>query len=505
MPWSRRATTPAYACATALVSIVLALPGQAAAAHTAQRRCSSYPVPGSLAPPGSRVGAGLAARYSILAGPQRAVDRLARAQINPSVSASGLILSATRLIGRAAFGGRIYIIPAQHILARPLVPPRCVAPEQSPLQRALLPALRKEYRQAALCVEVLYATHSTVSCPPARGTPDSLLYVSGTPGFGLVADGVSSVTVTYATAPPRTVAVHRNAFVIVARSGAAAPCGVQWLQPTGNVLKVVSGCSYLAGETQALSAYRGYVATKLSTLQTQLSELAAAIATGDLAQAESAWLPARLTWLAIGEDDGAYGCFGDLGGAIDGLAAGHRLGTADPGFTGFHRVEFDLWTQHDLPAAAADTATLQNLLATLMQTPLATYLPATAADIGNWLLRPHEVLEDALRDTLTGNDDYGSHTSLAAVSADVAAVQELLTDLDPVLRPLAPHLVPRAYGQLGALLSALSPTAQAGGPMSLGELTTRQRQQIDADIGAALETFAPVPDLLTSTGRNAPD
>ena len=33
----------------------------------------------------------------------------------------------------------------------------------------------------------------------------------------------------------------------------------------------------------------------------------------------------------------------------------------------------------------------------------------------------------------------------------------------------------------------------------------RQRQQIDADIGAALETFAPVPDLLTSTGRNAPD
>ena len=36
----------------------------------------------------------------------------------------------------------------------------------------------------------------------------------GTPGFGLVPNGVSAVTVTYQIAPPRTVAVHRNFFVI---------------------------------------------------------------------------------------------------------------------------------------------------------------------------------------------------------------------------------------------------------------------------------------------------
>ena len=124
-----------------------------------------------------------------------------------------------------------------------------------------------------------------------------------------------------------------------------------------------SRVSYLAPQTHELSEYRAYVAGKLATLGGQLGALSAAVGSGNLAAARSAWLSAHLTWLEIGQDDGAYGAFGTLGGEIDGLAAGHRLGTADPSFTGFHRVEFDLWTRRDLGAAATDTATLQELLA----------------------------------------------------------------------------------------------------------------------------------------------
>jgi iron uptake system EfeUOB component EfeO/EfeM len=216
------------------------------------------------------------------------------------------------------------------------------------------------------------------------------------------------------------------------------------------------------------------------------------------------WLAAHLTWLQIGQDDGAYGCFGQLGGDIDGLAAGHPLGTSDPGFTGFHRVEYDLWTRHDLSAAASDTGTLQRLLAQLSKTPLSSYLPATATGIGNWLLRPHEILEDALRDSLTANDDYGSGTDLASLTADVSAVRELLAELKPELKPLAPNLLPLATGQLNALTRAIQATQTNGGWTPIQGLTTRQRQQIDADTGNTLETLAPIPDLLTSTGKNAP-
>lgn len=263
---------------------------------------------------------------------------------------------------------------------------------------------------------------------------------------------------TYQTAPPRTLAVRRNFFVIVAPSQTAAPCGVQWLDPTGNIRKVPLGCSYLGPQTQELNEYRSYVAGKLSTLRSQTAALSAAIGSGSLQQAESSWLAAHMTWLDIGQDDGAYGAFGALGGQIDGLSAGHPLGTADPGFTGFHRIELDLWRKHDLQAAATDTATLQRLLAQLAKAPLSTYLPATTTGIGSWLLRPHEVLEDALRDSLTADDDYGSGTGLASITADVAAVRELLSEIKPGLIRLAPGLDSRATGDLNALAGAINAT-----------------------------------------------
>ena len=99
--------------------------------------------------------------------------------------------------------------------------------------------------------------------------------------------------------------------------------------------------------------YRSDVARQIGELEVQVATLADDLRGGDVAAAESDWLTAHLTWLDIGQDDGAYGAFGDLGRQIDGTAAGLVHGTADPGFTGFHRIEFDLWTRDDIAAAAS--------------------------------------------------------------------------------------------------------------------------------------------------------
>jgi hypothetical protein len=439
----------------------------------------------------------------VFSAPQRPIDRLSAGQV-ASLGASGVIMSGTRFVGDAAFGGRIYLVPAEHLLSFRIAPSRCLTPVQRTIEHESLPVLRDEYRQAALCVAVVGGNGRTRECDPASGTPYPLLSARGTPGFGLVPNGVRAVTVTYWGAPPRTVAVHRNFFAIVVPSQAAPPCGVQWLDPTGNVKRTPLGCSLLIAEGGELDDYRGYVASKLSMLRSQVATLSAVIGSGNLAKAKSAWLSAHLTWLEIGQDDGAYGCFGALGGEIDGLAAGHPLGTADPGFTGFHRIEFDLWTKRDLATAARDTVALEHLLAQLVKVSLSTYLPATANSIGNWLLRPHEVLEDALRDSLSADDDYGSGTDLASITADVAAVRTLLTDLQPSLVPVAPDLVEDARTELSTLIGAINATRTHNAWVSIQNLPTRQRQQIDADIGAALETLAPIPDLLTSTGSNSP-
>jgi high-affinity iron transporter len=115
------------------------------------------------------------------------------------------------------------------------------------------------------------------------------------------------------------------------------------------------------------------------------------------------------------------------------------------------------------------------------------------------------VLEDALRDSLSADDDYGSGADLASITADVAAVRELLSELEPALVPVAPHLVGDARAELAALIGAINATHANNAWVSIEDLPIRQRQQIDADVGAALETLAPIPDLLTSTGSNSPD
>jgi len=466
--------------------------------------CSSFPTPGAAAPAGTKVPAGLAGRYALFSGPQRPADKLSIRQVE-SLKASGLIMSGTRFAGEAAFGGRIYLIPAEHLLSLPLAPPRCLSRVQRLIEQGSLGVLRGEYRQPALCIAVLNGPSRQQECVGGSGDPYALLYSNGTPGYGLVPDGVNAVTVSYWAAPPRTVAVHRNFFVIVAPGRRAPPCGVQWLAPTGSVEKVATGCSYLLTEKRSLARYRDYVARKLQTVRSQVMSLSSAIRSDNLERARAAWLTAHLSWLEIGQDDGAYGSFGALGGAIDGLAAGHRLGTADPGFTGFHRIEFDLWTRHDLAAAAADAAALQRLLARVMRTSLASWLPATANGIANWLLRPHEVLEDALRDSLTADDDYGSGTDLASIAADIVATREMLSQLAPQVDLLAPRLIARARAELTALSHAIVAAGHTRrGSVSIQELPVRARQQIDADVGAALETLAPLPDLSTSTGSNAP-
>jgi iron uptake system EfeUOB component EfeO/EfeM len=402
----------------------------------------------------------------------------------------------------------LYAIPAEHFLPYRIAPARCLSASERQVERYLLPSLRRDYAQPAVCLVEVGGDNPVgtplENCAGLSGAPDALLGTGATPLLGLAPDGVTSVTVRFLSAQPRTIRVRHNFYEIVAPLLAVTPCGVEWLDSSGSVRKSAGGCDYLPAEVGPLLAYRSYVTQQLSTVQSDVSALTGAISAGNLTQAESDWLSAHIAWLELGQDDGAYGCFGELGGEIDGTAAGLPGGTGSSQFTGFHKIELDLWTDGNMTAAGADTAGLQQLLRTLVAVPIGNELPTTQTGAANWVLRPHEILEDALRDTLTGDDDYGSGTGLASITADVSATENLLGLLAPVLDPLAPHLIARARGQLSAVLTAVEPGEINGSWVAVSGLSTATRQRVDAAVGAALETLAPIPDLLSSTGRAAP-
>lgn len=245
----------------------------------------------------------------------------------------------------------------------------------------------------------------------------------------------------------------------------------------------------------ALTAYNSYVAGKLTTLSAQVARVHADLAagnlqaTGNLQAARTDWLPAMLTWEQVGAEP--YGSFGDFGVAIAAGPQGFEQGVNDPGFTGLHRLEYGLW--HGQSAAvllpvtdqlAKNVAQLKAQLGQLSNDP--TTLP----------VRAHEILEDALRDHLSGALNQGSGAGYEQTLADVQADRVVLGELANLITARSPGLLHTAYSQLGTLRQALLATASPGSLTSPDSVPLTKRQHVDAAIGAALETLSVVPDLL---------
>jgi hypothetical protein len=234
------ATAVIVLAATAV--FVLSASGVAAVA-TPKSPCASYPKPGSVAPAGTPTPRGMAAEYSVLKRPRAAADHITRAELGPSLSASGVILGGARLLGKAAFGGRVYAVPAEHVLAYPHAPVRCVPVAQRSTERSLLRYLRRQYRHRALCVVIVYRDHALPTCGAAPGTLDPLLFTAGVPAYGLVPDGIAAVKIRFHKLPSRRVEVHGNFWIVNDPTQPTLACGVDWLDPQDVVLRVPASCS----------------------------------------------------------------------------------------------------------------------------------------------------------------------------------------------------------------------------------------------------------------------
>jgi len=242
----------------------------------------------------------------------------------------------------------------------------------------------------------------------------------------------------------------------------------------------------------AIASYRAYVTQELALEVTQVQLLQSAVATGQLAAARAAWLTAHLTWHRIG---GAYDAFGYLGLDIDGSADRLQDGVTSPLFTGFLKVEMDLWQDDDVSAAAGDTTTLLGYVHQLIVQFPRESIPATELP-----LRAHEILEDALRDELSADDDYGSGTDMASVEADVDGTREILSLLAPLLSARAPEFMATVTTQLDTLDAALAATRSGGQWVAVTQVPLAEREQVDGAIGNVLETLALVPELLHVVG-----
>jgi iron uptake system component EfeO len=239
--------------------------------------------------------------------------------------------------------------------------------------------------------------------------------------------------------------------------------------------------------------YQAYTLSGLKVLSRETAALAADVRNGDLAAAKRDWLTAHLEYQTLGA---AYGTFGDYDGKIDGDA--NATGTSSPDWTGFYRLEYGLWHGQ----SAAELTPVAATLATNVNALLA-WWPTRQVPLSDVGLRTHEILENALQFQLSGNDDYGSGTTLATTLANIQGTRYLLGLLRPLLVPRYPGL-PAVYSGLDRLQSLTEKQHRPNGEwVSVAALPASARQAIDAACGAVLQSLAPIASI--TQPRNTAD
>jgi high-affinity iron transporter len=238
------------------------------------------------------------------------------------------------------------------------------------------------------------------------------------------------------------------------------------------------------------NAYQAYAAAELTTLQGDVSRVYSDLAAGNLAAARQDWLTAQMDWERVGA---SYDSFGSLGLAVDGLPGGLPQGVSDPDFTGLHRLEYGLYNGQSaaglMPVAATLSGDITTVQALLNSSPV-------AGDPTNLPIRAHEIIEDALRDHLSGVDDEGAGAAYPETYADTQVDATVLGELSGLITARAPALMPVLRRQVAALQAALLATQSGGQWVPVSQVPLAAKEQVDATIGALLQNLAIVPNLL---------
>lgn len=222
-----------------------------------------------------------------------------------------------------------------------------------------------------------------------------------------------------------------------------------------------------------LSEYRVYLATQGSALIRAVQALNQALAAGDLAQARSLYLPARAAYQRIAP---AAQRLAELDNAINARADYYEKREQDPGFGGFHRIEYALFQQNSTEGLAPVAEKLATDVTALRQQLLAQSLaPEQLVGIVARNMRSLAQIRT------NGEEERYSHSDLNGFASNLEGTRKVIDLLRPLLSKSAAELPTKLDSATAALEQQL--TALNG--VAYDQVDAAQRQQI-ADKARAL-------------------
>ncbi|TFV61036.1 EfeM/EfeO family lipoprotein [Mycobacterium sp. PS03-16] len=252
-----------------------------------------------------------------------------------------------------------------------------------------------------------------------------------------------------------------------------------WQVPVAALALALAGCSGdsggSAGETESSAAtststsaaaapnpeadkaaaeYKAYAVAQTDELVGAVKALTDAVRAGNLQAAQDAYAPSRLPWERI---EPLAGLVEEIDGKVD-ARVDDFAGVDDPAFTGWHRLEYLLFSQNTTEGGAqfadqldADIATLQQQMPSVEVTPV---------DVSNGAA---ELIEEVSEGKITGEEDRYSKTDLWDFDANLQGSQAAVNRMAPALVQADPALLGKIEAGFSEIFATLGPLRRGEG------------------------------------------
>ncbi|MFC4020443.1 iron uptake system protein EfeO [Micromonospora sp. GCM10011542] len=255
--------------------------------------------------------------------------------------------------------------------------------------------------------------------------------------------------------------------------------------------KGIRGALKVSGSAQPLTAdaalagatenYQRYVKSQTAALLEKTEEFVAAVKAGDVAKAKALYPVARTYWERI---EPVAEIFGDLDPKIDGREEVIEEGME---FTGFHRIEKDLWQSGDIskdgPIADRLLVDVKEIVAKANAEKLSPLQLANGAK---------ELLDEVASGKITGEEDRYSHTDLWDFSANLEGSEAAIAALRPALEQRSPELVKQLDAEFVNVEALLGKHRDGDGWKLHTALSKAELKELSDGINALAEPISKV-------------
>ena len=232
---------------------------------------------------------------------------------------------------------------------------------------------------------------------------------------------------------------------------------------------------------RATSSYTRYITAQTEALVQKTGDFVAAVKAGNVAKAKALYPVARTYFERI---EPVAEIFGDLDPKIDGREDG---ATAELPFTGYHRLEKDLWVSGDIsksgPIADQLLADVKELVTKAQAEKLSPLQLANGAK---------ELLDEVASSKITGEEERYSHTDLWDFNANVDGSKAAVSALRPALEKRDPELVKQIDAGFASVQAELGKYRVGDGWKLQTDLTEPHLKGLSDTINALAEPISKI-------------